>query len=425
MRRRARAGGALLAVVAALVACSGTSTSPESARVAAWQADLDALLPALRAVHPDLEHGVPPALTAAVTELRTGAPHLNDDELMVGVMRIMAAASPHGDGHTGLYVWSPGNRPVHSLPLRWWSFRDGLVVEDVLDLDRALVGAHVLSVGDTPLAEVQRRVDALVPHETPSTPALLGPRFLLIPEVLHGLGLVGDPAAPVRLEVVLRDGRPRTLELVPVPMDRYDAWAGSYGLGLVPRPGLRFLTHPDAALWHEPVPQRQALYVGFGRVEPLDPGELAAVAAAARDPAVRRVVVDVRTNTGGEVDADRPLLDLLSAPAMRGHARLYLLTARTTFSAAALFAAKLRAAGGVVVVGEPAGSAATSYGNAREVRLPHTGLVLSVASTREDASVRDEPAAGGVGVDRPASLSSSDWFAGRDTVLEAALADRR
>jgi hypothetical protein len=280
-----------------------------------------------------------------------------------------------------------------------------------------------VSIAGTPLAEVEHRADTLVPHETPSTPVLLRPRFLLIPEVLHGLGLVRDAAGPVRLEVVTRDGRPRTVDLAPVAMDRYDTWAGPYGLGLVPRPGLRFLTRPDAALWHEPLAQQQALYVGFGRVAPLDAAELRAVGAAARDRNVRRVVVDVRTNTGGEVDADRPLLDLLSAPAVLGHARVYLLTARTTFSAAALFAAKLRAAGPVVVVGEPAASAARSYGNAREVRLPRTGLVLSVASTREDATGGGERASGGVDV--PASLSSSDWLAGRDSVLETALGHRR
>jgi hypothetical protein len=430
-RRRVRTG--LAAAVLVLAGCTGTSATGDPpgppARAAEWQADLDGLLPALRAVHPDLAGGVPPALTAAVAELRAGAPHLDDDQLMVGVMRIMASVAPGGDGHTGLYVWSPGNRPVHSLPLRWWSFPEGLVVEDVLDGDRSLVGAEVRSIGGTPLAEVERRVDRLVAHETSSTPALLRPRFLLIPEVLHGLGLVTDPAAPVRLELATPAGRRRTVDVRPVPMERYDAWAGSYGLGLVPRPGLRFLADPDAALRHEPVQQRQTLYVGFGRVEPLDAAELAAVAAAARDRAVRRVVVDVRTNIGGEVGAGRPLLEALTAPAVLSHARLYVLTSRTTFSAAALFVAELRAAAPVVVVGEPASSGAPSYGNARDVRLPRTGLVLSVASTREGVhgaeGAKGPNGTSGVAVDLPVAMRSADWLAGRDAVLLAALADRR
>src|SRR3954466_2667719 len=181
---------------------ASTPASPApSPGVAAWQADLDALLPALQTVHPDLVHGAPPALAAAIAALRADAPGLNDDQLMVGVMRIMTRIAPGGDGHTGLYVWSPGNRPVHSLPLRWWSFRDGLVVEAVLDGDRAMIGARVVSIAGTPIADVERRVDALVPRETASTQPLLRPRFLLIPEVLHGLGLVADPKAPVRLEL--------------------------------------------------------------------------------------------------------------------------------------------------------------------------------------------------------------------------------
>jgi hypothetical protein len=438
MSRRSRLA-ALLVAAAAVAGCSATLPGGDAAPpapgasasapvsgvpspdAADWQADLDALLPALQTVHPDLVHGAPPALAAAVAALRAEAPGLNDDQLMVGVVRIMARIAPGGDGHTGLYVWSPGNRPVHSLPLRWWSFRDGLVVEAVLGGDRAMIGARVASIAGTPIADVERRVDALVPRETASTQPLLRPRFLLIPEVLRGLGFVADPKAPVRLEFVTQSGRQRTVDIPPVPIERYNRWAGPYGLGLVARPGLRFLTHPDAVLWHEVLPSQRALYVGFGRVEPLDPAELAAVTAAARDPGIRRIVVDVRTNTGGEVDAGRPLLDALTDPAVVRHARLYLLTGRATFSAAALFAAQLRAAAPTVVIGEPAASGAVSYGNAREVRLPRTGLVLSVASTRE--------AAGGTGgaadVDRPLAMSSAEWLAGRDPVLSAALTGRQ
>ena len=84
--------------------------------------------------------------------------------------------APGGDAHTGLYVWSPRNRAVHSLPLRWWSFSDGLAIESVLDVDASLVGARVVAIAGRPVGEVERLVDPLVPHETPSSPLLLRPR---------------------------------------------------------------------------------------------------------------------------------------------------------------------------------------------------------------------------------------------------------
>src|SRR3954452_705523 len=70
---------------------ASTPASPApSPGVAAWQADLDALLPALQTVRTVLVHmAPPPALAAAVAALRAHASGLNDDQLMVGVMRIM------------------------------------------------------------------------------------------------------------------------------------------------------------------------------------------------------------------------------------------------------------------------------------------------------------------------------------------------
>ena len=60
-------------------------------------------------------------------------PDASDDELLVGVMRIVAMVSAHGcDGHLGAFVWGTGSYPVDSLPLRLWLFDDGVYIVDAL-----------------------------------------------------------------------------------------------------------------------------------------------------------------------------------------------------------------------------------------------------------------------------------------------------
>ncbi|MDT7573432.1 MAG: hypothetical protein QOE05_3606 [Actinomycetota bacterium] len=389
-----------------------------SDRVAGWQADLRGLLPAVRQQHPALASGVPAALTTEITALSSRAASLDDDQLMVGVMRLMTHIAP--DGHTGLFVWGEGNRPVHSLPLRWWFYPDGLYVEDGLGSGRGLAGGRVVGIAGRPLAEVLRLVDPLIPRETPTTTALLRPRYLLVPQVLKGLGLITD-VTQVPLDLLLSDGSRRAVTLSAVPMAAYNEWAGPYGLDHVGRAGVRYLSRADRVLWHEVIAPR-TLYIAYNRAETLDAQELDALRALAHGNTVDRIVVDIRHNYGGEVDTDAPLLDLLAEPAVGRAHRLYLLTGRNTFSAGALFAAKLVTRARVTTVGEPPSSGARSFGNAEQVELEHAGLVVTVATTTEDAGT---PPTAAARPDLPVQLTAADYFAGRDRVLQAALDDRR
>ncbi|MDQ1696864.1 MAG: hypothetical protein QOJ03_2217 [Frankiaceae bacterium] len=434
-RRLGRLASAVLAVLL-LVACTSNGSTPApsgtsspTGRVAGWRADLAGLIPRVAALHPDLADAVPAALTAEVSHLEQQVPSLNDDQLMAGVMRLTTHLAVHGrDGHTGLFVWGQGNRAVHSLPLRLWFFSDGLYVESQL-AGTDLIGSRIVGIGGHPLDAVMRRIDPLIPRDNASTVLLLRPRFLLVPELLHGVGLVAgvgpeEVVDEVPLDVVDRDGRHRSVDVAPVPIARYNRWAGFYGLHLVPRPGVGYLTHIDDVLWHAVLRRERTLYVGYNRVELLDFDEVEAIRRLARSPGIDKVVVDVRHNYGGETDEDEPLLDVLADPRVGRPGRLYLLTGRNTFSAASLFAAKLVRRTPVIVVGEPMGGAPTAYGNSVDVTLHHSGLVVSVSTTRAvGVSAHDRRTT--IVPDVAVSLSSGDYFAGRDPVLQAALDDGR
>ena len=410
-----------------LPGCSSGST-PQPAgtttvdgREASWRADLAALVPGLAELHPDLADGVPAALRAEAEQLADAVPTSTDDELMVGLMRLMThVASTGRDGHTGLFVWGGNNPPTHSLPLRVWLFADGLYVEDALAPYGDLVGARIVGVAGRPLREVWRRLDPLIPHDNDATVQLLRPRFLLTTEILHGLGLV-DSTGTVVLDVVDRRGRRQSVGVDAVPMVKYNAWAGDYGLHLVERSGLLGTTKTDEVVWHALLRDRRTLYVGYNAVQVLNPDEMGRIARLAGSDAVDRVVVDIRRNFGGEVGDEDPMLELLGDPSLRNK-RVYLLTARNTFSAGSRFAAELVEQSAVSVVGEPMGGAPTSYGNAESLYLERTGFVLSVATTREVSVSRDDRRTT-IEPDVPAMMTFADWFAGRDVVLEAAMTD--
>jgi hypothetical protein len=389
-------------------------TPSPAGRVAGWRDDLRRLIPGMEAMHPDLYHGVSRgALRDAVARLVRDAPTLDDDELMVGVLRIVAMVSADGrDGHTGAFVWGTGTYPVHSLPLRLWTFPDGVFVVDALPPHGGLVGRRVESVAGRPVGEVAAAIAPLVPRDNPTTVTLVTPRFLLIPEILHGLGLI-SAAGRVKLGF---EGAPSPVEVEPIPMADYNAWAGEYGLFLPPKAGVRWLARSEEPLWSTRI--GNALYVQYNRVEFLFDDVLAPLRHAISAPGVRRIVVDIRNNFGGETHAF-PVVARIVAKASRGRT-LAVITGRNTFSAASLFAARLERTTDAVFVGEPMGGSPNLYGNPRDFDLPFSGIDVSVATGYFVGSTRDDPRLA-LEPDVPVELTSADYLAGRDPALRAAL----
>jgi len=395
------------------------STPLQEDRVEAWGEDLLHLIEQFEAMHPDPFHGVArETFEEAVSALYERLPDLDDDALVVELMRLFALHSRSGkEGHCGVY---PGfTDPV--LPLQLYRFEDGWFVVDAFGEEAGLVGARVVGIEGRPIAEVVESVAPLVTHDNDTN--LLGklPGFLVRPRLLRGLGLGGEQDS-CELELVLPGGErakrrlaagaPRRVEAGP-PADADVLW----------------LSNPQAAWWMRVLDERSALYVQFNATQAQAPdGQslesfAAEVAAAFDHHDLERVVLDVRLNGGGNNTTFTPLVE-----ALRGHARinrpgaLFALIGRGTFSAAGNFVTVLERDTNVILVGEPTGGGPNQFGDARTVQLPHhDDLVVLRISTRYHEFDPEHP-------DRLTHephlfvpLTSQEYFAGTDPVLERAL----
>ncbi len=427
MRLRAGARFALLvavAVVAGTTSSSGTgSADPATGRDASWRADLELIVPGMAAIHPHLFDEVSrAALEGAVADLSARVPTSSDDELMVGVLGVVALVSAAGcEGHTGAFVWGAGSYPVDSLPLRLWLFDDELVVVDAMAPYHSLVGSRIDAVDGNPVADVLSAISPLVPHDNTQTVRLVSPRLVLIPQILRGLGLAGEGSisltvSPARTPSGRAAGS--TLVIDPIPMADYNAWAGAYGLHLPSDPSVLYLSRIDDSLWWEMLAGTGTLFVQYNRVEPLPPTRWAALGAALSDPRVARVVLDVRHNYGGEVSALPPVVSTFAKSAASRPGGFFVLTGRNTFSAGSLLVARLQDRTEAVVVGEPMGGCPTTWGNPSELTLPSSGLVISVASELAVGVGRRDPRLT-IAPDVAVSLTVRDWLDGVDPALQA------
>ena len=371
-------------------------------------------------LHPNLTHGTSrAALDDAVADLIARIPEASDDQLMVGVLRIVAMVSAKGcDAHTGAFIWGTGTYPVHSLPLRLWLFPgelgDSLVIVDALPPYEDLIGSTIGRIEETQVGNVRGLLASIIPRDNDSTLRLLLPRYLLIPQVLRGLHVADD--GPVTLGLTTPDGLSRTVDVQPIPMADYNGWAGPYGLHLPADPEVLYLSRIDDALWWTRLQDPGTLFVQWNRVDHLPLGTVGDLRKELHKPDVTRVVLDMRHNYGGEVSAAEAMLDLFTDPAIDQPGRLFVITGRNTFSAASLFLAWLERDTDAVIAGEPMGGCPTAYGNSRDMTLAFSGIVVSVATMLEIGVSADDTRPT-IEPEISSPLTADDWANGSDPAL--------
>ena len=395
--------------------------SPQQvSREQAWTDDISYLMERMQALHPDLYHGVSETgLTDAADSLITEVPELRDDQILAGVMHVVALISSNGrDGHMG--VWPPDNPiAVHRYPIRVWEFPDGLYVTAARVPNQDLVGARITAIDGVPIREVLRRLDPVVPRDNGSGVRAARTVFLTSGEVLSGLGIATE-ATRIEVDVALPGGSARTATVRAVDAATFAAWVGGWELALPPRRDMLLLRDPKDH-WARFIQPARALYVQYNEVRPDSSDVVEEIRAERSSHRVERMVIDLRNNGGGQAEGYRTLLNYLAEHARDLPGGLHVLIGRLTFSAAASFVAEIeRKVPGAIFVGEATGGSPNYWADVATVTLPHSGLTALVSTTYEGYGTPNDPRLA-VEPDVPVDLTSGDYFSGRDPALDAAL----
>jgi hypothetical protein len=394
---------AVLFAVLALTGCTINERSAGPTTTGQAAADVRLLVQRIEEIHPDPWHAISEAdFKAAAMDLETEIAGLTPDEQLVELMRLTALLGER-DGHSGIFpLDAEHERTLHLYPLRLYEFSDGVFVVDAIDRPE-LVGARVVSIAGRPVEEVLDAVRPLVPADNEMSRRARLAQYIVVEEVLRGLGFSGSG-----FEL---DGETETLD--PVEADVYAAAFADLFHPMVPQGLPRRAEPPYLARrledrWIARLPR--AVYAAYNLTLEDTTGFAAEVAGTAPKP----VILDLRHNPGGNNGTYPALLEALS------DRKITALIGRTTFSAAGNFITELEQSADVLFVGEPSGAAPNQYGDPVPVELPAVGWTVEVAgvywekSTPDDFRVAIEP-------DLRVDLSSADFFAGRDPVLRAAL----
>jgi hypothetical protein len=283
--------------------------------------------------------------------------------------------------------------------------------------DESLIGARLVSVGGTPIDQIETALRPLIPSDNESGELTGLQDVLSTMEFLHGLGIVHDPDKPA-FSFSKPNGSSVTVDLVPEDVE------SEWGAGLI---GYLLGDADDAvARRREPVWTRldkptKTFVLSYNDYTENDlPPALAAMKTALDHGTAVRVVVDMRYIRGGNGSLAGPLIDALKTDKRINRVGgLTVLIGRENASAGTVVAGALDRETQAVLIGEPTPARADNFlCECMDITLRNTPWVVSIPTQfLANGDKRDA-----VLPDIPFTLTAADFFAGRDPALALALA---
>lgn len=402
------------------LACGGNeiTVDPNLSVPERWRSDLAVLTRQMSEVHPDLYHAVSKAaFEASVDRIHQAIPTLNDDEIFVEFLRLVALPAQERDGHTALTYFVGTDNDI--VPLKFYRFADGVHVVQAAPHLAHLIGHRLVGIGSLPLEAVNGLIDPLIPRD--NTNSLITARNLtyVTPAILASLGIVSDAAAPV-FHFAAPTGEESSETILAVHPGEYGLDA-SINLPSV-EGGPSYLTRRSEAFWLRYFEEQATLYLRFNRIAPSSDGEsLSAfgtrMLAIVEEDAPERIIIDLRHNNGGNNQLIDGMMDVFTDPRIDRANRLLVFTDRQTFSAAGNFVASLADRTSATFVGTSPGGSGSQYGDVQRIDLPYSGIGAFIPTRHW---VFGSP--GFQPIQHPMDVTmepvAADYFAGRDPLLE-------
>lgn len=377
-----------------------------------WRRDIDHLYGEVRRVNPDYhDEPFPAELDRRYEELKEKVPQLSDEEIFVGMSRMLAVLR---QGHVSLFETGPG---MKQLPLQLYAFPEGIFIVDASGEQAPLVGSRLLAIGGTPAEEALRRIAGMMSVDGDMQYVWTGLNWLVHAQVLKGLGVAGSVDS-ITVTVQPAGGRAREVALATVPATSWKK--------LVPPRGAApplFLRNVGEAHWEVALPEHDALYVQMNQASDDEDETLPAFGrrlwTVLSETGPKSLILDLRHNNGGATQLYPELLRSVIAFTRTPGNRLYVLIGRNTYSAAANLITDLERLADPVFVGEASSECCNFYGDPASVTLPYSGHQAELTAVRWNLSKEVFDARREMSPEVPVQLTAGAYFAGRDPALEA------
>lgn len=403
---------------------SGNKTAQNKISEDKWGEDLNYLMKEMPKIHIDpYNHTSKENFELFAEVLKSKLKNMSDNEVLCQVAKLTAMI---GDGHTALNIFNFHNSNnntayrFHIFPIMMYQFSDGMFITGSSPQYNELKGCKVIKINGKAIEEVIETVKPIVPRDNEYSLKFNLPYYMVIAEFMNGLGITNNPDE-MEITVINKSGNELTTKLIATEISNMQHNSGASDDNGLPL----YMKNEAKNYWFEYLKDNKTLYINYKRVLN-DPADSLKYFCKRLDEFINsndieRTVIDIRNNGGGNNATCQPFVNLISNnKKVNQKGKLFIIIGRQTFSAASYLTTKLEFNTKAIFAGEPTGASPNHYGDNRPLILPNSKVEVRLSSIFWQNSFP---------VDKRKStdpqikveLSSADYFAGKDPVLEAVL----
>ncbi|MBS3872444.1 MAG: hypothetical protein KGZ92_06225 [Firmicutes bacterium] len=377
-----------------------------------WHSDLEQVRKELPRLHPDFFSAKNEAeFHARLDQLQNNAENMDTYSIVMEIARIVGTAK---DAHTAVML--PQN---YRLPFDCYPFAEGLYITATDSDHKELLHSRIESIGGHETATILARMSEIIPHENRQFVLSSLPSFVICADILYGVGLITSPEETV-VTVASKQGKIFERTIKTLPYDDYQALPDpSHNMPL-------YRQHRDKYYWSSF--DNGLLYINYSKCKNMEDIAVGGFAESLRaelsaNKGIRKIVIDLRHNRGGNSELFRPFLAwLCREESLNQRGKLFVLVGRDTFSSAALNAYYLKFNTKALFVGEPTGAKPNHFGEVQYLELESSGLLIRY-STKYYELIEDD-AQQSLVPDIECEVSFKDYSQGIDSFLAAVVAGK-
>lgn len=339
------------------------------------------------------------------------------------IFSLRKAVAKLGDLHSSVYPLWEYMYPVYLAPF----YTDGEPALHIMLLPEKyedLLYTRLVAINDIPVEEIITRLSDYISYE--NEPALITSvcDYICCSEMLAMCEVADYKEYNTRFTVMDGSGESHTFVLD--AMTYYRATFSDY-VGVFEEEAMPLLYRdPDVYYWWEYLEKEDILYVRFNEVKEDYYFNYSALASQLREqiksrPAGQTVVMDFRDNPGGYFDANLAI-KLASVLNMEQVKNAYVLIDGASFSGAIIMPGSIRELSEkAVLVGSPGGQPTNFFASNYTYTMPNSEHQFCMSDSWWITNAEDTGPA--LMPDVIIYQTLEDYLAGRDTVMEAILAD--
>ena len=397
---------------------------PETSRADAWKIDLDYLTKRVEETHYAPWRNISrDDWNAEMARIEAAAPTMKDHEIIVALMQLVVRL---GDGHSATRVPHEGKLAFHTLPLRFYEFKDGVYVREAGPAYTKLLGRRVVRIGATPIDQALDKVATTAQRDNEQQVRWITAANLSCVEILNALG-IAKSLDTVDVTTADAKGKETTVSVKagPFPPMQHEYRVMPQGwvdLAPVTTASPLWRRNPTQLFTADYLEDSKLVYANFRGVADTHDETLAQfgdrVMELSKSKHARALVIDVRTNTGGNNFLGRAFFEDILKSDYNAADRLFVITGRETFSACQNFCNWLDRSTAAMFVGEPTGSRPNFVGEGNQVVLPYSGVIVNASSRLWQDSVSEDMRVW-IAPELGAEMTSDDYRNNRDPAFDA------